>query len=80
MHQIYRITPLTATLTSKRPYLRQELAYLILDAGANIGTVSYELMDYVSRDPSNYSEFVVNVVNQSIDYLFPLQKPDNRSV
>jgi len=36
------VTPLTAALMSKPPYLRKELVQFILDEGANIETISYE--------------------------------------
>ncbi len=74
------ITPLTAALMSNRPYLRKEIVQFILDAGANIETVSYELIDRVSRYSNDYSDYTVDVVSQAIDSLFPLPKPDNYSV
>ena len=70
-------TPLTAALMSKRPYARKELVQFILNAGADIGTVSYDLIDRVSRYPTDYSQDVINVINRAIDKLFPWQKNCN---
>ena len=74
-----RITPLTAALMSNRPYLRKELVQFILDAGANIETVSYELIDCVSRYSNDYSDHTIDVVERAINSLFPLQKLDDYS-
>ena len=75
-----RITPLTAALMSNRPYLRKELVQFILDAGANIETLSYELIDRVSRYSNDYSDYTIDVVKQAINSLFPLQELDDYSV
>ena len=74
------ITPITAALMSNRPYLRKELVQFILDAGASIETVSYELIDRVNRYSSDYSDYTIDVINQAANRLFPLQSSDNYSV
>lgn len=66
------ITPLTAALKSVSGYhWKKKLVQFLLDAGADIRTVSYELIDYVSRYPTQYPDYVVDVINQAVDKLFP---------
>ena len=74
------ITPITAALMSERPYLRKELVQFILDAGASIETVSYELIDTVSRYSSDYSDYTIHTIGRAVNRLFPSQKSDNHSV
>lgn len=69
-----RLTPLTAALTSLTYYrYRKEMVDFLLNHGAKIETINYDLIDSVSQNPTQYPDFVVDLVKKAINELFPLK-------
>lgn len=67
------ITPLTAALCYclTIALCRHNLIQLLLENGADIKTINYQLIESVTHNPSQYPDCVVRLVEQAIDELFP---------
>ncbi|MEH2374548.1 ankyrin repeat domain-containing protein [Nostoc sp.] len=62
------LTPLTLAL-SRGQY--STLTQFLLEKGADVKTISYQLLENVTQNPSLYPEPVFRLVQQAIDELFP---------
>lgn len=75
---------LVANISAKQPFGENPLYYcqtvnlhernliqLLLENGADVKTISYEFIESVTHNLSQYSECVVRLVEQAIDELFP---------
>lgn len=61
------LTPLTVALD----YEVYELLQLLLEHNVDLKTVSYQVIESVTGEPSRYPKHVVKVIEQAIDQLFP---------
>lgn len=62
------LTPLTLALGRRQYSL---FTQLLLEKGADIKSISYQFLEYVTQNPSEYPEPVFRLVEQAIDELFP---------
>ncbi|MEH2023630.1 ankyrin repeat domain-containing protein [Nostoc sp.] len=65
------LTPLTLALSRGQYSL---FTQLLLEKGADIKNISYQFLEYVTQNTSEYPEPVFRLVEQAIDELFPHSK------